>query len=183
MPVKRYKPYTKSRRHMRTSDFAEVTRATPEKKLTKGKKSTGGRNNRGKMTTRFRGGGHKRRYRQVDFKRNKFDVPAKVAQIEYDPNRTARIALLHYTDGEKRYIIAPLNLKVGDTVISSQTASEFDVGNAMPIGQIPTGLMIHNIELMPGRGGALVRSAGQGAILRAKEGNYAQVRLPSGEIR
>ncbi|MFT5128658.1 MAG: large subunit ribosomal protein L2 [Rhodothermales bacterium] len=183
MPVKRYKPYTPSRRHMRTSDFAEVTRSTPEKKLTRGKSSTGGRNNSGKTTCRFRGGGHKRRYRQIDFKRNKFDVPAKVAQIEYDPNRTALIALLHYKDGEKRYIIAPHNLKVGDTVISSQNATEFDIGNAMPLGQVPTGLTIHSIELMPGRGGALVRSAGQGAILRAKEGDYAQVRLPSGEIR
>lgn len=183
MPVKRYNPTTASRRHMAVSDFAEITRTSPEKALTKGKKSTGGRNSSGKMTTRFRGGGHKRRYRVVDFKRDKYDITAKVAQIEYDPNRSARIALLHYADGEKRYILAPQGLKVGDHVMSSKKEIEFKVGNSMPLEFIPTGVQLHNIELMPGKGGAMVRAAGQGATLRAKDGDYAQVRLPSGEIR
>jgi large subunit ribosomal protein L2 len=183
MPIRKYKPTTPSRRHMRVSDFSDITRKRPEKSLTRGKRSTGGRNNRGKMTTRFRGGGVKRRYRQIDFGRRKHDVPAKVAEIEYDPNRSARIALLHYADGEKRYILAPVGLSKGMTVTSSGSEAPFTVGNAMPLSAIPPGVPLHNIELTPGRGGVLVRAAGQQASLRAKEGKYAQVRLPSGEIR
>jgi large subunit ribosomal protein L2 len=182
MAIKKYKPTSPGRRQMTVSDFAELTRGTPEKSLTKGKRSTGGRNNQGRITTRFRGGGVKRRHRQVDFRRDKDGIPAKVAHIEYDPNRTANIALLHYADGEKRYILAPAGLKQGDTVMSG-TGCEFKPGNAMPLSEIPAGVEIHNIELVPGKGGALVRSAGQVATLRAREGNYAQVRLPSGEIR
>ncbi len=168
---------------MTVSGFAELTRATPEKRLVRGKKSTGGRNNQGKMTVRHRGGGVKRSYRQIDFKRKKFDIPAKVAAIEYDPNRSANIALLHYLDGEKLYILAPNGLTVGMTIVSSEADAPFKVGNALPLGKIPPGIAIHNIELTPGKGGALVRAAGQQAIIRAKEGKYAQVRLPSGEIR
>ncbi len=182
MPQKTYKPRTPSLRHINISDFSDVTRAKPEKALTRGKKSTGGRNNRGRVTTRFRGGGHKRRVRMVDFKRDKADVPAKVAAVEYDPNRNARLALLNYVDGEKRYIICPVGLKVGDTVMSGHKA-ELKPGNARQLADIPDGMAIHNIELEPGRGGVMVRAAGQQAILRAKEGDYAQVRLPSGEIR
>ncbi len=182
MPLKSYKPTTPSRRHMTVSDFAELTRSKPEKSLTRGKKSTGGRNNRGRVTTRFRGGGHKRKYRVIDFKRDKLDVPAKVAHIEYDPNRSARIALLHYADGEKRYILCPMGLETGMTVTSGPKA-ELKPGNTRPLAEIPDGMAIHNLELTPGKGGALVRAAGQQAILRAKEGKYAQVRLPSGEIR
>jgi len=167
---------------MSVSDFAELTRGTSEKSLTKGKKSTGGRNNKGRITTRFRGGGVKRRYRQIDFRRDKDGIPAKVAHIEYDPNRSALIALLHYVDGEKRYILAPEGLQQGDVVMSGKDA-EFKPGNALKLRDIPIGLSIHNIELIPNRGGALVRSAGQVAQLRAKEGNYAQIGLPSGEIR
>ncbi len=182
MALKKYKATSPGRRKMSVPDYAEVTRQTPEKSLTRGKGQTGARNNQGRVTTRFRGGGNKRRYRQVDFQRLKDDVPAKVAQIEYDPNRSARIALLHYVDGEKSYIIAPNGLQQGDTVMSGNNA-EFKVGNAMPLRRIPLGMEIHNIELVPKRGGILVRSAGQVAQLRAKEGNYAQVRLPSGEVR
>jgi len=167
---------------MVTPDFSEITRSTPEKSLTRGKKSTGGRNNQGRITTRFRGGGVKRKYRVIDFKRDKFGIPAKVAEIEYDPNRTARIALLHYVDGEKRYIIAPVGLKKGDTVMSGPNA-EFKPGNAMQIKDIPVGMEIHNIEMTPKAGASLVRSAGQSAILRNKEEKYAQVKLPSGEVR
>jgi len=167
---------------MTVSDFGDITRAGAEKRLVKGKKSTGGRNSQGHMTVRFRGGGAKRRYRKIDFRRDKHGVPAKVAHIEYDPNRSARIALLHYADGEKRYILAPVGLRQGDTVMSGPDA-EFKPGNATELSRIPIGVGIHNIELSPGRGGVLVRSAGQIAILRAKEGNYAQVRLPSGEVR
>lgn len=182
MAIKKYKPTSPGRRGMTVSDFADLTRGTSEKSLTKGKRSTGGRNNKGRITTRFRGGGVKRRYRQVDFRRDKDGIPAKVAQIEYDPNRSAHIALLHYVDGEKRYILAPEGLKQGTMVMSGKGA-EFKPGNAMRLRDIPIGLSIHNIEMLPNRGGALVRSAGLVAQLRAKEGEYAQVKLPSGEIR
>ena len=182
MAIKAYKPTSPGRRDMTSSDFAEITKKSPEKALTRGSKSTGGRNNQGRITTRFRGGGVKRSYRQIDFRRNKDGVPGKVAAIEYDPNRTANIALLHYADGEKRYILAPAGLKVGDVIYSGEKA-EYKPGNCMEIGKIPSGLPVHAIELQPGRGAALVRSAGQSASIRGKEGNYAQVRLPSGEIR
>ena len=182
MGLKSYNPTSPGVRHMVTPDFAEITRSTPEKSLTRGKRSTGGRNNQGRITTRFRGGGVKRKYRVIDFKRDKFGIPAKVAEIEYDPNRTARIALLHYVDGEKRYIIAPVGLKKGDTVMSGPNA-EFKPGNAMQIKDIPVGMEIHNIEMTPKAGASLVRSAGQSAILRNKEAKYAQVKLPSGEVR
>jgi large subunit ribosomal protein L2 len=167
---------------MSVSTFEEITRSRPERSLLEPKKSTAGRNNQGRITSRHRGGGVKQRYRIVDFKRNKFGVPAKVFSIEYDPNRSARIALLHYVDGEKRYIIAPHGLKVGDRVMSGPEA-EIRVGNSLPLRSIPTGTVIHNIELHPGRGGQIVRSAGGSAQLMAKEGDYAQVRLPSGEQR
>src|SRR5262249_58273629 len=160
----------------------EVTRARAEKSLVRKLTSTGGRNNQGRMTSRHRGGGHKRQYRLIDFKREKFGVPAKVFSIEYDPNRSARIALLHYVDGEKRYIIAPNGLRVGDRVMSGPEA-EIRVGNALPLRNIPTGTVIHTIELHKGRGGQLVRSAGGAAQLMAKDGDYAQIRLPSGEQR
>lgn len=183
MAIKKYKPTSPGRRNMTGVDFAEVTKSNaPLKSLTSGKKNSGGRNNQGRTTTRFRGGGVKRRYRMIDFQRNKDGVQAKVAEIEYDPNRTAHIALLHYTDGEKRYILAPAGLSQGDMVLSGPDA-EFKPGNAMPIGLIPVGISIHNIELTPGRGAALVRSAGESAQVRAKEGKYVQVRLPSGEVR
>ncbi len=182
MAIKKYKPTTPSRRQMAVSDFAEITRSTPEKSLVVGKRSTGGRNNLGRITTRFRGGGVKRKLRKVDFLRDKDGVPAKVAHIEYDPNRSARLALLHYADGEKRYIVAPVGLKQGDTVLSGSGA-EFKPGNAMALADIPMGMTIHCIELVPGKGAAMVRAAGQSAILRAREGDYAQVRLPSGEVR
>jgi large subunit ribosomal protein L2 len=167
---------------MTVSNFEEITQATPEKSLVKSLKKRAGRNFRGKITVRHRGGGHKRRYRVIDFKRDKFGVPARVASIEYDPNRSARIALLVYADGEKRYIVAPMGLMVDDTV-SSGPGAEIRTGNAVPISRIPLGTLIHNIELHPGRGGQLVRSAGTSAQLMAKEGPYAQVRLPSGEVR
>jgi large subunit ribosomal protein L2 len=182
MPIKNYKPTSPGRRGMSVSTFEEITHTTPERSLLKPLKRSGGRNVRGKITVRHRGGGHKRRYRVIDFKREKFGVPARVASIEYDPNRSARIALLVYADGEKRYIVAPMGLTVGDSV-SSGPDSEIRTGNAMPIYRIPLGTMIHNIELHPGRGGQLVRSAGTSAQLMAKEGPYAQVRLPSGEVR
>jgi large subunit ribosomal protein L2 len=182
MAIRKYNPTSPGRRDMTVRDFAEITRTAPEKSLTSGKRSTGGRNNQGRMTTRFRGGGVKRKYRQIDFRRDKENIPAKVASIEYDPNRSANIALLHYVDGEKRYILCPAGLQAGDTVISGDQA-DFKPGNAMKIGRIPLGLAIHNIEMEPGRGGALARSAGQSAQVRAREGKYTQVRLPSGEIR
>ena len=182
MPIKRFKPTSPARRHYESPDFDSITRPTPEKKLTKFKKSTGGRNAQGRITVRFRGGGHKRRYRSLDFKRDKVGVPAKVASVEYDPNRSARIALLHYLDGEKRYILCPDGLKVGDKVVSSRNA-DVKPGNAMPLRYLPLGTMIHNIELKIGKGGQLVRSAGTAAQLMAKDGDYAQVRLPSGEVR
>ena len=182
MPIKSYKPTSPGRRGMTVSTFEEVTQTTPERSLLKPLNKSGGRNFRGKITVRRRGGGHKRRYRVVDFRRDKFDVPARVVSIEYDPNRSARIALLVYADGEKRYIVAPMGLMVGD-VVSSGPDAEIRTGNAMPIHRIPLGTLIHNIELQPGRGGQLVRSAGTSAQLMAKEGPYAQVRLPSGEVR
>ncbi len=184
MPIKEYKSTTPSRRHMKVSSFNEITQIGPQKSLVQGKKSSGGRNNQGKMTVRFRGGGVKKSYRIIDFKRNKYNIPARVATIEYDPNRSARIALLHYVDGEKRYILAPIGLTVGGTVSSSVDKEiDFKPGNATTLQTIPLGMSIHNIELIPGKGGSLVRSAGQQAIIRAKEGKYAQLRLPSGEIR
>ncbi|NLZ62345.1 MAG: 50S ribosomal protein L2 [Lentisphaerae bacterium] len=182
MGIKKYKPTSPGRRHMSVSDFSEITRSTPEKSLTVGKKSTGGRNNLGRITSRFRGGGVKRSYRIIDFKRDKDGIPATVAHIEYDPNRTARIALLHYADGEKRYILAPVGLTQGSTVLSGPTA-DFKPGNSMAIKDIPNGINIHCIELVPGEGAKLVRAAGQVAILRAKEGQFAQVKMPSSEIR
>jgi large subunit ribosomal protein L2 len=182
MPIKSYKPTSPGRRGMTVSTFEEITRTTPEKSLLRSLNQRAGRNFRGKITVRQRGGGHKRRYRVIDFKRDKPGVPARVESIEYDPNRSARIALLVYADGEKRYIIAPLQLMVGDEVVSGPTA-EVRVGNALPIQRIPLGTLIHNVELHPGRGAQLVRSAGAAAQLMAKEGAFAQVRLPSGEVR
>ncbi len=182
MAIKSYNPTTPSRRNMTVSDFAEITVDAPLKSLTKGKKSTGGRNNLGRVTTRFRGGGNKRRLRAIDFKRNKDGIPATVASIEYDPNRTANIALLTYADGEKRYILAPIGLKVGATVMNGPKAEPKN-GNCLRLKDIPAGLNIHNIEMQPGHGAKLVRSAGQVAVLRARDGKYAQVRLPSGEVR
>ena len=182
MPIRVYKPTSPGRRAMSVSTFDEITRSRPERSLVAKKNSRAGRNNEGHITARHRGGGVKRRYRIIDFKRNKFGVPAKVFSIEYDPNRSARIALLHYVDGEKRYILAPNGLKVGDRVMSGPEA-DIRVGNALPIRSIPTGATIHNIELHKGRGGQIVRSAGTAAQLMAKEGDYAVVRLPSGEQR
>jgi large subunit ribosomal protein L2 len=182
MPIRQYKPTSPGRRGMSVSTFEEITKTKPEKSLTVSLKKNAGRNNQGKITVRHRGGGAKRAYRIIDFKRNKLGVPARVAAIEYDPNRTARIALLHYVDGEKRYIIAPLGLKVGDRVEAGPDA-DIRVGNALPLKNIPTGTTIHNIELEPGRGGQLARGAGVGAQLMAKEGDYALLRLPSGEQR
>lgn len=182
MGIKRYKPTSPGRRGMTVSTFEEITKTRPEKSLTQPLKRKGGRNNHGHITVRHRGGGHKRRYRLVDFKRKKFDVPAKVAAIEYDPNRSANIALLFYSDGEKRYILAPVGLKVGDTVQAGPGA-DIRIGNALPLANIPVGSQIHNIELTPGRGGQMVRSAGNSAQLMAREGNYATIRLPSGEMR
>jgi len=182
MSIKRFKPTSNGRRGMSGYGFEEITKATPEKKLTSPIKGSGGRNNNGHMTSRHRGGGHKRLYRAIDFKRNKLGVPAKVAAIEYDPNRTARIALLHYVDGEKAYIIAPNGLQPGDSVISSKSA-DIRPGNCLPLESIPTGTVIHNIELRPHKGAQLARSAGCSAQLMAKEGKYALLRLPSGELR
>ena len=182
MGIKRFKPYTPSRRQMTVSDFSEITKSTPEKSLTVHIKTTAGRNNQGKITVRHIGGGAKKKYRIIDFKRNKDNIPAKVVAIEYDPNRTANIALLSYADGEKRYILAPNGLKVGD-VLTSGAEAEIRVGNALPMKNIPVGSEIHNIEMKPGAGGQLVRSAGNVAQLMAKEGKYATVRLPSGEMR
>jgi len=182
MAIKSYKPTSPGRRGMTVSAFEEVTCTTPEKSLLDVKKRKAGRNVNGRITVRHRGGGAKRKYRIIDFKRNKDGVPATVATIEYDPNRTAHIALLHYADGEKRYILAPFGLKVGDTVVSGEGA-DIKPGNALQLQDIPMGTLIHNIELQPGKGGQLVRSAGNAAQLMAKEGRYAQVRLPSGEVR
>jgi large subunit ribosomal protein L2 len=182
MPIRQYRPTSPGRRGMSVSTFEEITRSKPERKLLEPLKKHAGRNNQGRITTRHRGGGAKRMYRIIDFKRNKDGVPAKVATIEYDPNRSARIALLHYVDGEKRYILAPLGLKVGDMLMSGPDA-EPKVGNSLPLKNIPQGMVIHNIELTRGHGGQLVRGAGTAAQLMAKEGDYAQVRLPSGEQR
>jgi len=182
MPIRQYRPTSPGRRGMSVSTFEEITKTRPEKSLTEKLNKHAGRNNQGKIATRHRGGGEKRAYRIIDFKRNKPDVPARVAAIEYDPNRTSRIALLHYVDGEKRYILAPVGLKVGDRVQAGPDA-DIRVGNALPLKNIPTGTTIHNIELEKGRGGQMVRSAGVGAQLMAKEGDYALIRLPSGEQR
>ena len=182
MAIRKIKPTTPGQRFMTVSMYEEITCTKPERSLLEAKKRTGGRNNRGRITTRHIGGGGRVYYRVIDFKRNKDNVPAKVATIEYDPNRSANIALLHYADGEKRYIIAPYGLNVGETVISGEGA-DIKVGNAIPLRNIPVGTMIHCIELLPGKGAQLVRSAGNAAQLMAKEGKYAQVRLPSGEVR
>jgi len=182
MAIRVYKPTSPARRFMSVNAFEEITKKKPEKALLSSKKKHAGRNMHGKITVRHRGGGAKKKYRIIDFKRNKLQVPARVAAIEYDPNRSAFIALLHYLDGEKRYILAPVGLKVGDTVVAGEGA-DIKPGNAMPLSAIPTGTLIHNLELRPGAGGQLVRSAGVYAQLMAKEGGYAQVRLPSGEIR
>jgi large subunit ribosomal protein L2 len=183
MPLKQYRPTSPGRRGMSVSTFEELTKGKkPERSLLEPLKKSGGRNNRGRISVRHRGGGHKRMYRIIDWKRNKIGVPARVVSIEYDPNRTARIALLHYSDGEKRYIIAPVGLKEGARV-SSGPEAELAPGNALALKDIPTGTVIHNIELKPGRGGQLARGAGASAQLMAKEGDWAQVRLPSGEVR
>ena len=182
MAIKIYKPTSPGRRFQTSLDFEEITRSTPEKSLTRGKNRSGGRNVNGRITLRHRGGGHKRRYRLVDFRRRKDGVPAKVASIEYDPNRSARIALLHYADGAKTYILAPANLSVGDTVIAGE-GSDIKVGNTMELGSIPVGTVVHAIELKPGAGAALARSAGTGAQIVAREGNFVLLRLPSGELR
>ncbi len=183
MPVKKYKPTSPGRRNMSVSDFGEITRGTSERSLTKGLlNKSGGRNSNGRITSFHRGGGHRRRYRQIDFRRNKVDVPATVATIEYDPNRSANIALLHYADGEKRYILSPGGLKVGDTIVSSASA-DIHPGNAMPLSRIPLGTQVHAIEMKPGKGAQLVRSAGTSAQLMARENNMATLRLPSGEMR
>jgi len=182
MGVKKYKPTTPGQRGMTGYTFEEITKTRPERSLTKPLRKRGGRNMYGRVTVRHRGGGHKRQIRIVDFKRNKYGIPARVAAIEYDPNRTARLALLFYGDGEKRYILAPVDLRVGDTVVSGPKA-EVRPGNSLPIANIPVGTLVHNIELKEGRGGQLVRSAGTAAQLLAKEGDYAQIRLPSGEVR
>ncbi len=182
MPVKIYKPTSPGRRGMTGSTFEEITRTKPERSLVRPLRKRAGRNVHGRITVHHRGGGHKRQYRVIDFKRDKFGVSAQVQSIEYDPNRSARIALLVYADGEKRYIIAPLGLQVGDTVMSGRDA-EIRVGNALPLDRIPLGTMVHNIELYAGRGGQMVRSAGTSAQLLAKEGNYVTLRLPSGEVR
>ena len=182
MGIKSYNPYTPSRRHMTGSDFSEITKKEPEKALLVSLNKNAGRNNQGKITVRHRGGGSRRKYRLVDFKRRKDAIPAKVLTIEYDPNRTANIALICYADGEKSYILAPNGLKVGDMVMNGETA-EVKLGNCLPLQNIPVGAEIHNIELYPGKGGQLVRSAGNSAQLMAKEGKYATLRLPSGEMR
>ena len=182
MAVKSFRPTTASRRQMTVLDFSEITAKKPEKSLVKGKKSTGGRNNYGRITTRFRGAGNKRRYRMIDFVRDLDNVPAKVMSIEYDPNRSANIALLEYEGGEKRYIIAPKGLTVGQTVMNGSNA-ELTTGNCLKIRDIPVGLLVHCVELQPGRGAKLVRSAGQSAILRGKDELYAQLKMPSGEVR
>lgn len=182
MAVKSFKPYSAGRRFMTVSSFEEITASKPEKSLVESLKKNGGRNFQGRLTVRHQGGGHKRLYRVIDFKRNKDGVPARVATIEYDPNRSARIALLNYLDGEKRYILAPDGLKVGDKIVSGPDA-DIKVGNCLPLANIPLGTMIHNIEMKIGKGGQMVRSAGTAAQLMAKEGNYALLRMPSGEIR
>jgi len=182
MPVKTYRPTTATRRFQTVVAREDITKETPEKRLVVGKRKTGGRNSFGRVTSRFIGGGHKQAYRLVDFKRDKFGVPAKVAAIEYDPNRSARIALLHYADGEKRYIIAPVGLEVGRTVVSGPEA-DILIGNALPLKNIPPGTVVHNVELRPGKGGQMARSAGSQAQLVSRESDYALLKLPSGETR
>ncbi|AGP32137.1 50S ribosomal protein L2 [Sorangium cellulosum] len=182
MGIRSFKPTSPARRYYSVSDFKDITKVEPERSLLEQQTSTGGRNNNGRITSRFRGGGHKQRYRIIDFRRDKIGVPAKVAAIEYDPNRTARIALLHYVDGEKRYILAPDGLAVGATLLASRNA-DIKPGNSLTLRFIPPGTSIHNVEVKKGKGGQLVRSAGVAAQLMAKDGDYAQVRLPSGEIR
>jgi large subunit ribosomal protein L2 len=183
MPTKKYRPYTPSRRTMATPDFAEVTRGAPEKSLVKGAAKSGGRNNRGRITSRFRGGGHKRRYRVIDFRRrDKEGVPAKVAGIEYDPNRSAHIALLHYLDGEKRYVLAPGGLRAGERIVAGPDAEPV-VGNAMPLRFVPVGTVVHAVELVPGKGAQVGRSAGTGIQIQGRDGAYVTLRLPSGELR
>ena len=182
MGTRSFRPYTPSTRQVTISDFSEITKSEPEKSLTRNKHRKKGRNNRGVITSRFRGGGHKKLYRIIDFKRDKLNVPAKVASIEYDPNRNARIALLYYQDGEKRYILHPNGLKVGTTVIAG-VDSPFEIGNALPLYKIPLGTGVHNVELSPGKGGQIVRAAGATAQVVAKEGDYVTLKLPSGEVR
>ena len=182
MSVKKFKPSSPGRRGMTGATFEEITKKDPEKSLVVPLNKTGGRNDQGRITARFRGGGHKRRYRLIDFKRDKDGVPARVAAIEYDPNRSARIALLHYYDGEKRYILAPVGLEVGD-IVESGVNADIKIGNALPLANIPAGTVVHNIELQAGKGGQIVRSAGASAQITAKEKKYVSVRLPSGEIR
>jgi len=182
MGIKKYKPTSPGRRGMTVSTFEEITTSTPEKSLLQPLKSKGGRNNQGRMTTRHQGGGHKQMYRIIDFKRTKDNIPAKVSTIEYDPNRTANIALLTYADGEKRYILAPYGLKVGDTIYSGESV-DIITGNCLPLSSIPVGTVVHNVELRPGLGGQMARSAGSSVQLMAKEGKYATLRLPSGEMR
>ncbi len=182
MPTRKFNPTSPGRRHMSVEDFSEITTTKPHKPLLEPLSKTAGRNSNGRVTARHRGGGHKRRYRLIDWKRDKDGIPAKVATIEYDPNRSARIALVHYVDGEKRYIIAPLGLKVGDKIVSGEGA-DIKVGNCLPLNRIPVGTQIHNVELQPGRGAQLARAAGTVAQLMAKEGKQAYLRLPSGEVR
>ncbi len=182
MAIKKFSPTSPGRRFYTVQSFEELTEKKPFKALTEAKSASGGRNSGGRITVRFRGGGHKQRYRVIDFKRKKTDVPAKVASIEYDPNRSARIARIHYADGEKAYIIHPVGLKVGDSVVSSETADILP-GNCLPLARMPLGTMVHNIELKPGKGGQMARSAGAGAQVVAKDGKYAQLKLPSGEVR
>ena len=184
MGIRIYNPTTNGRRNASVSDFADLTKgAKPEKSLLKKLTKTGGRNNQGKITTRHRGGGHKRMYRVIDFRRNKDDVPARVHSIQYDPNRSARIALLHFADGEKRYMLAPNGLQVGQEVMSGKSGVPPEVGNTLPLSEIPLGTVVHNIELQPGKGGAIARSAGTFAQLSAREGKYATLKMPSGELR
>jgi large subunit ribosomal protein L2 len=182
MAIKKYKPTTPTLRYRTTSTFEEVTKTTPEKSLLAPLRKRGGRNNQGRITMRHRGGGHKRAYRIIDFRRNKHGIPAKVAAIEYDPNRSARIALLFYADGEKRYVLCPVGLSVGDTIVSGP-GSDIRVGNALPLGEVPLGTDIHNVELTPGKGGQIARGAGTLVQLVAKEGKYAHLKMPSGEVR
>jgi large subunit ribosomal protein L2 len=182
MAIKKFKPITPSQRYRTVSDFSALTKKEPEKSLLEPLKKTGGRNSKGRVTARHRGGGHKRMYRKIDFKRDKLDIPSKVAAIEYDPNRSARIALLHYVDGEKRYILSPVDLKVGDEVVAG-VGADIKPGNSLPLEKIPLGTSVHNIELVHGKGGQIVRAAGGYAQIMAKEGNYVQLKLPSGEVR
>ena len=183
MAVRKFKPVTPGTRHKIIGTFDEITTNVPEKSLVSVKKSSGGRNNTGKMTVRYIGGGHKQRYRDIDFKRDKHGIPATVKTIEYDPNRSARIALLNYADGEKRYILAPNGLQVGQTILSGRTGVAPEVGNTLPLSEIPLGTVVHNVELQPGKGGAIARSAGTFAQLSAREGRYATLKMPSGELR